>query len=196
MQITITLPLTTWLILVLTFATYGRLVLSSGDSDGSQSRLLLAQEGKLSYMSLSSAEHNSLFDGFTERFQRIYRDGEERSSRFDVFLSNLALFDERNEAERQAGGSAVHGITRFADLTPEEFRAFYLTASISVNSTETSTGNASYSSPSSSSSSSPSLRQSRPMLPQDTPTAVNWAGTLTTAVKDQGEKERFHYPHI
>lgn len=34
--------------------------------------------------------------------------------------------DERNSAEESAGGTGVHGITMFSDLTTEEFRSNYL----------------------------------------------------------------------
>jgi hypothetical protein len=42
----------------------------------------------------------------------------------------LAVADARNAAERATGvaGAAVHGITKFMDLTPEEFKHGYLNA--------------------------------------------------------------------
>jgi hypothetical protein len=43
-----------------------------------------------------------------------------------VFVANLHLADARNEAERLNGGTAVHGVTKFSDITPEEFAATYL----------------------------------------------------------------------
>ena len=47
---------------------------------------------------------------------------EEEASRFDVFMANLRAI----EAENTAQGQQVKGITKFADLTPEEFAATYL----------------------------------------------------------------------
>lgn len=44
--------------------------------------------------------------------------------RRSVFASNLQLIEERNAAQVAAGYSAVHGVTRFSDLTQAEFRAF------------------------------------------------------------------------
>jgi len=54
----------------------------------------------------------------------------EERTRFAAFVSNLAAADERNAAERASGvaGAAVHGITKFMDLTPEEFKNGYLNA--------------------------------------------------------------------
>jgi hypothetical protein len=62
-------------------------------------------------------------------FQR-YANPEEEQTRFAAFVSNLAAADARNAAERATGvaGAAVHGITKFMDLTPEEFKHGYLNA--------------------------------------------------------------------
>ena len=40
------------------------------------------------------------------------------------------MIDERNVAEKKAGGSAIHGITKFSDLSQEEFAGRYLTTVI------------------------------------------------------------------
>jgi len=57
-----------------------------------------------------------------------YATPEEERTRFAAFVGNLAAADERNAAERASGvaGAAVHGITKFMDLTPEEFKNGYL----------------------------------------------------------------------
>ena len=47
---------------------------------------------------------------------------EEEASRFDIFMANLRII----EAENRAQGAEVKGITKFADLTVEEFKARYL----------------------------------------------------------------------
>lgn len=48
--------------------------------------------------------------------------------KFSTFLENLKTVDLRNELEQKNGGSAVHGITKFSDLSQDEFAAHYLTA--------------------------------------------------------------------
>ena len=53
----------------------------------------------------------------------MYATAEEEAHRFEVFLTNLKKVDERNEAEKN---TAVHGITKFADLTEKEFKTSYL----------------------------------------------------------------------
>ena len=71
------------------------------------------------------------------------------------------------EEEKEAGGSARHGVTRFADLTQEEFEAMYLDSRTSKN-----------------------IRQRNATViatPRgQTSGAVDYTGSQTTAVKDQG----------
>ena len=57
---------------------------------------------------------------FKAEFNKQYATMEEENSRFGTFLANLKLIDQRNAAD-----TASHGITKFADLTPEEFSARY-----------------------------------------------------------------------
>jgi hypothetical protein len=70
----------------------------------------------------------SLFDEFKRTHGKSYDSEEEEAKKFQVFISNLHLADARNEAERLNGGTAVHGVTKFSDITPEEFAATYLRA--------------------------------------------------------------------
>lgn len=44
----------------------------------------------------------------------------EESHRFALFLDTLQSVDDRNEAERSMGGSALHGITVYSDLSHAE----------------------------------------------------------------------------
>jgi C1A family cysteine protease len=48
---------------------------------------------------------------------------EEEEDRFNAFVSNLKLADMRNADETKG---AEHGVTKFMDLTPQEFKARYL----------------------------------------------------------------------
>ena len=48
---------------------------------------------------------------------------------FSIFLENLKMADRRNKMEqKKSGGSAVHGITQFPDLSQAEFESDFLTA--------------------------------------------------------------------
>ena len=81
-----------------------------------------------SYYSNNTQVLNAHFHNFVEAYGREYETKDEEKSRFAVFSANLKLIDERNAAEKAAGGHAEHGITRFSDLTEEEFKARYLLA--------------------------------------------------------------------
>ena len=73
--------------------------------------------------------------------------------------------DERNTQEIAAGGSAIHGITKYADWTESEFKSLLgFQADSSVK------------------------EKFATVEKVDTPSAnfANWAGKYTTPVKDQG----------
>ncbi|KAG8064015.1 hypothetical protein GUJ93_ZPchr0004g39216 [Zizania palustris] len=62
------------------------------------------------------------FAGFERRFGRSYRDADERAYRLSVFSANL----RRARRHQRLDPSAVHGVTKFSDLTPAEFRDRFL----------------------------------------------------------------------
>ena len=62
-----------------------------------------------------------MWEEFKSAHSRNYATMEEETMRFGFFLENLKIVDERNEAEAAAGGSAVHGITKFSDMSQMEF---------------------------------------------------------------------------
>lgn len=109
-----------------------------------------------------------MWEQFKAEWGRNFESMEEETHRFHVFLENLKLADHRNNQEQNHGGGAVHGITRFFDLSQAEFEARHLTADPSMKS---SVGKNVW-----------------------TPTSVvntnaglvDWTGTLATPVKDQG----------
>ena len=70
-------------------------------------------------------EQQRLFNGFKTQYRKSY-DTNEEPAKLKAFVANLLLADARNEEERKRGGSAVHGITQFSDLTQEEFKTTYL----------------------------------------------------------------------
>mmetsp|Transcript_19359 Transcript_19359/g.17577 ORF Transcript_19359/g.17577 Transcript_19359/m.17577 type:complete len:328 (+) Transcript_19359:53-1036(+) len=106
-----------------------------------------------------------LWESFKRDFGKSYETMEEESRRFNHFLENLKIADLRNEAEIRAGGSAVHGITKFSDLSQSEFESRYLKA----DPTQKSNG-----------------AQVVTITTPPTASVVDWAGVLTTPVKDQG----------
>jgi cathepsin F len=108
-----------------------------------------------------------LFQDFRKTHGKTYASEKEEADRFEIFMDNLKVIDERNKAEKEKGGSAEHGITRFADLTQSEFESMYLD-----------TRTARY------------IRQRNATVvatPRElTSGAVDYTGKQTTAVKDQG----------
>ena len=79
------------------------------------------------YSSLSEEEQTTLFADFISHFGKTYTtDSDEYATRFSYFKTTLSVIDERNAAEQAAMGEGVHGITKFADLSQEEFESTYL----------------------------------------------------------------------
>ena len=64
------------------------------------------------------------FNNFIVKHKKQYASAEERASRFEIFKENLKRIEEYN-AEKDG---ATYGITKFADLTAEEFVKKYLNA--------------------------------------------------------------------
>ena len=90
------------------------------------------------------------------------------SRKFSIFLENLKMADLRNQLEIKAGGSAVHGITKFSDLSQAEFESHFLTSDVKMMTT----ANREY----------VTIDRS----PDMTAGLIDWAGKFTTPVKDQG----------
>lgn len=58
------------------------------------------------------------FNQFKHRFGKVYSSKDEHDYRFNLFKTNL----HRAKRHQIMDPSAVHGVTRFSDLTPREFR--------------------------------------------------------------------------
>lgn len=69
---------------------------------------------------LLNADHH--FSLFKSRYEKTYVSQEEHDLRFGIFKANL----RRAKRHQLLDPSAVHGITKFSDLTPREFRQRYL----------------------------------------------------------------------
>eukprot|EP01035_Chromulina_nebulosa_P018337 gene18337-24028_t len=112
-----------------------------------------------------SSHQKYLWESFKRDFGKSYSTQDEEIQRFNHFLENLKIADLRNEAERRVGGTAVHGITKFSDLSQSEFESIYLKADVTkkTNGAEVVT-----------------------ITTPPTATLVDWTSALTTPVKDQG----------
>jgi cathepsin F len=64
------------------------------------------------------------FVDFKNQFGKTYSSDEEERKRFSIFRDNMI---KARKYQSQEQGSAEYGVTKFADLTEEEFRKFYLT---------------------------------------------------------------------
>ncbi|MQL84641.1 hypothetical protein Taro_017155 [Colocasia esculenta] len=110
-----------------------------------------------------------LYEGWLVRHGKVYNALGEKDRRFEVFKDNLRYIDEHNRPENNH--SYTLGLTRFADLTNEEYRATYLGAKRR---------------PARSLNRAPSDRY-RFALGEDLPEKVDWRDQgAVAAVKDQG----------
>lgn len=105
------------------------LAVSSGFTQFSTTPLLGldATPTRITYTNLSEDEQTELFLDFLTKYSKTYTtDSEEYATRLSNFKANLAVMDERNSAESDAMGEGVHGITKFSDLTQEEYESTML----------------------------------------------------------------------
>jgi len=121
-----------------------------------------------SYASSSPEDIKAMFESFKAEHGKKYASADEEVNRFKIFSSMLEVIDARNTIEAASGGSAVHGITRFADMSQDEFQVMYLDNSVSNK--------------------MKSLNATRVEVPPYTGGvgAVDYTGKQTTAIKDQG----------
>nr|XP_008123987.1 PREDICTED: cathepsin F-like [Anolis carolinensis] len=71
----------------------------------------------------NSLHQLSLFKDFVATYQKSYKDQREAKKRFQIFVENLEKARVVQQLDR---GSAEYGVTKFSDLTEEEFRTMYL----------------------------------------------------------------------
>ena len=98
-----------------------------------------------------------------------YTTKKEEKDRFEQFLKFLSKVDERNEKELDAGGSAVHGVTIFSDMSSKEFKETLLGYKAAE--------------------SKKVIKQALPSAIKKydgSATSVDWTGVYTTSVKNQG----------
>jgi len=107
-----------------------------------------------------------LWESFKREHNKSYETMDEESRRFGIFLENLKTADNRNKEEVKSKGTAVHGITKFSDLSQAEFESRFLTADASMKVKDT-----------------VAVEYGAPDAAAG---LVDWSGKLTTPVKDQG----------
>lgn len=67
--------------------------------------------------------HLEAFRKFKEQYEQVYDSKDEEAKRFRVFCLNMKRIETIQKSEQ---GSAKYGVTKFADLSEEEFRRMYL----------------------------------------------------------------------
>jgi cathepsin F len=107
-----------------------------------------------------------MWEEFKREHHRDYATMEEEVTRFGHFLENLQLADKRNEEERVSNGTATHGITRFSDLSQEEFEKQYLAAMVEPSGAPIA-----------------AVAPASPLLGS----SKDWTGKYTTPVKNQAQ---------
>jgi C1A family cysteine protease len=111
----------------------------------------------------SNVEHQKfMWSQYKQEYAKEYTSSEE-TTRFSHFVDNLKIIDERNKAEN---GSAFHGLTKFSDMSQEEFASKYLNAKPNPNRA--------------------SFKVAEITTAPKGTEVVDWSGVLTTPVKDQG----------
>jgi len=103
-----------------------------------------------------------MWNQFKADYNKAYS-ADEEEARFEIFVRNLAIIDERN-----AKDTATHGITRFADLSPAEFKAHFTNYEPSKKNLRT------------------NVAKNIEPLVDGAGVKQDWTGILTTPVKDQG----------
>lgn len=91
-----------------------------------KSRISLAKDGIIDYSDLSSSEKSELFDDFKKKYKKDYESDHLEEKGFENFKDFLKNVDKRNKEEAKKGGTAIHGVTIFADLSDDDFADAYL----------------------------------------------------------------------
>jgi len=69
-----------------------------------------------------------MFEEWIIKHNKVYASSEEKLVRYTNFLASLERFSQLNEKSRSMGSSATYGLTKFSDMTPEEFKSTILMA--------------------------------------------------------------------
>jgi C1A family cysteine protease len=123
---------------------------------------LFAAPASAKFYSESPSTQKYLWESFKSEFNKEYASEDEEAYRFNVFVENLRLIDSRNEVD-----TASHGITKFMDMSPSEFRETHLNYIPDPNRERV-------------------YDETIEPLPEGANTLIDWTGKYTTPVKDQG----------
>jgi len=66
------------------------------------------------------------FGRFMEKYEKTYHSIEEYAKRLQIFTDNMERVSAMNAEHVLINGEAVYGVTKFSDLSPEEFKEYYL----------------------------------------------------------------------
>ena len=72
------------------------------------------------------------FAAFEVKFSKTYATAADREGKFWMFVQNLEDAVAKNAKLLVLGDDAIHGITKFSDISPEEFRATMLNGQMSA----------------------------------------------------------------
>jgi len=89
-------------------------------------KLLFVLAACTSALNLNTAVTDA-FGRFMKEYGRSYDSVEEYAKRLSIFADNMERVAKMNAEHVLINGEAVFGVTKFSDLTPEEFKATYLT---------------------------------------------------------------------
>ena len=168
------------LLLIIGFSGLGTFAYLSSQFNGggvhsTTKQLQLAKDGIMGYYLLSTHEQKVLFGEFQHTYEKTY-DMDEESTRFQHFQSFLKKIDENNRLEKKTGGTAVHGLTIFADYSENEFSSRFLTYQPTVGASSSVKGQVE--------------------KYTGSKTSVDWTDKYTTAIKDQGMHCSLEYIHL
>jgi len=72
-------------------------------------------------VAIVSPEHKQ-FEDFKAKYNKKYADAKEETKRFEIFVENL----KRSKLMNEEAGETIYGVTKFSDLSKEEFKHYYL----------------------------------------------------------------------
>lgn len=145
---------------------------STEETTASSSSSKDAGEPVVKYSEMDSDTKKNLFRDFKINFVKEYKDSKEESFRMQQFDSFLERVDIINSANVAAGGlGTVHGVTKFADYTMDEFSKMFMGNIPADEATKKSRME------------SQKAMTVHPM--SGSKTSVDWTGVYTTSVNDQ-----------
>mmetsp|Transcript_40500 Transcript_40500/g.41330 ORF Transcript_40500/g.41330 Transcript_40500/m.41330 type:complete len:436 (+) Transcript_40500:143-1450(+) len=107
------------------------------------------------------------FHEFKQKYNKVYTNPEEETKRYEIFKHNLHKIDQLNKYEKETNGKAVHGMTKFSDITHEEYKQLITGVRLPGSYRED------------------TKSAPLPSYPQTNSLYSNWIGTYTTPIKDQ-----------